>query len=72
MEEIRSLLKYYAGSFSLDEQTGRVAAQLLDQLYDRMKKHMVGGSEVECDHRQTLIRAMCHPCSLKTVDLRDN
>lgn len=41
METIRSLLRYYAGAFSLDEATSKLAGQLSERLFPSMKENMV-------------------------------
>lgn len=41
MEEVRSLLKYYSSSFSLDDLTARLAHDLLDHLFPLMKENLV-------------------------------
>lgn len=41
MEDVRSLLKYYSSSFSLDELTSRLANDLLEHLFPMMKENLV-------------------------------
>lgn len=41
MEDVRSLLKYYSSSFSLDDLTSRLAGDLLEHLYPLMKENLV-------------------------------
>ena len=71
MEEVRSLLKYYSSSFSLDDLTTRLANELLDHVYPLMKENLVSIFNLGLLLRLTSFCPMrCAHC-LKIAGLRD-